>query len=384
MKAVVRDIDWKEGKKLRLSLDRPCPMHPEGGGQPGDSGFLSWDGGKANVTNTLKGNHLSPILEVTLQKGELISGMEVELERDENRNCVLSRMHSAEHVLSKVMETLKPGLSVYKVAVGEERTGVYFRYDGPVDWDFAFLAEQEARAVVASAMPVEILELSVDEARSLEGLKARWERLEDEVVRVVKIPNFDLIACSGSHVSDTSQIGDICVESVKGSSPEWEIVFSLGDRFSMYSREMRRLVSRLNCSPDELGKIFDRLSEENRLLGKQLSKVAPYVELPWEESVVKGVDVSYCAPVGLPADMLSACGRKKIAQSSEVVLIICDDGGQGPVPFMLWQSDEKLDPKALLAVPDLEARGGGRGGSISGRTGCRSLERWLKAIDSVM
>lgn len=355
-------------------------MHQEGGGQPGDSGDLLWDGGKAKVINTLKGG----VLEVLLEKGSLVEGMEVSLHRDEGRNAILSRMHSAEHVLSRVMENLKPGLSVYKVAVGEGRTGVYMRYDGDVDWDFAFQAEKEARAVVSSAIPVEILEVSEDEARSMKGLKARWDRLSDSLIRVVRIPGFDLIACSGSHVSNTSQIGDICVESVRGSAPEWEISFSLGDGLYLYSQEMRRLISKLNCPPREVGKIIDRLTEENHSCKRYLAKVAPYVELPWQESTLNGTRISYCIPVGLPTDLLSQCGRKRSVDVGGIVIVISDDGVSARVPFMLWDRDENLNIKELLSSPELEARGGGRGGSISGQAGCRSMEKWLDAVGRVL
>lgn len=380
MKAQISSIEKGAGKVLLVTIDGPSGMHPEGGGQPGDSGRLSWVEGKAKILNTRKNG----VMEIVLEKGELAPGTEVSLERDEARSFLLSRMHSAEHVLSKIMETLKPGLSIYKVAVGEERTGVYFRYDDDVDWDFISQVEKEARAIVSSAMAVEILEIPIDEARSIEGLKARWDRVEDEVISIVKILGFDLNACSGSHVSNTSQIGDIWVESIKGSVPEWEISFSLGEGEHLYSQEMRRLASRLNCSPQEVGKIIDRLTEENQSSKKYLSKVANYVELPWQESSLKGVKVSYCSPVGFPADILSQCGRKRVNEVGGVVLVLCDDGDSPRIPFMLWDHDVILDVKVLLSSPDLEAKGGGRAGSISGQTGCRSTDRWLGAIEGVL
>ncbi len=380
LKVQISSVDQGEGKRLMVMLAGPSDMHPEGGGQPGDSGELHWDGGRAKVLNTLKGG----LLDVLPEKGSLVQGMEVCLDRDESRNALLSRMHSAEHVLSRVMENLKPGLSVYKVAVGEERTGVYLRYDGDIDWDFAFQAERETRSIVDSAMPVETLEVSVEQARSMDGLKARWDRVDDAVIRVVRIPGFDLIACSGSHVSNTSQIGDICVESIKGSAPEWEISFSLGEGFYVYSQEMRRLVSRLNCSPQEIGKIIDRLTEENHSYKRYLTKIAPYVELPWQESTLYGTRISYCAPVGLPSDLLSQCGRKRAVDVGGIVLAISDDGISPRIPFMLWDCDEILKVKELLSSPDLDARGGGRGGSISGQTGCRSADKWLNALELVL
>lgn len=377
-RAQVLDVKPQGGKRFLIAVSGADGMHPEGGGQPGDSGSFSWDGGEGTILNILKKKDEGIVLDVTIKKGEVSRDIVIDLARDDARHETLSRMHSGEHVLSRVMENMKPGLSVYKVAVGEERTSVYFRYKGDIDWDFLFSAETAARSVVRSALPVEALELPIEEAKSLEGLKARWDRVDDAIIRVVRIPGFDIIACSGSHVSNTSMIGEICVESFKGTSPEWELTFSLGDRFGFFSREMRRLVSSLHCAPDEVGKIIERLMDENGLLKKQIARINPYVSLPWEEMDCCGVKLSLSSPVGLTGDLVSGAARRRAEASGGVVLALMDDGESPRIPFILCDPGELIDIKPLLSRPELDARGGGRGGMISGQTGCRSMATWAR------
>lgn len=387
MSVRVLKLDNEKGKKASVLIDGDHFLHPEGGGQPGDSGFFSSDNCDGFILNTRKDEDGFFVLDLKLKSGELKEGDLLEVERDDVRHSVLSRMHSGEHVLSRVMEDIRPGLSVYKVAVGEERTGVYLRYDGDLDWDFLFEAEDRAREVVRSSLPVETLVLPIDEAKGLDGLKARWDRVSDEFIRVVRIPEFDLIACSGSHVENTSDIGTLFVESFKGSSPEWEVVFSLdSDRDVLYSREMRRLISRANCRYDEVGKIMERLGDENGSLRKQLAKVQQYVTLPWETIVLEGLTFDVLHSVGLPKELVtSSCRKRAEGRSDSIVLALIDDGVGRAIPFMLCVGgDFSFDSKGLLDSNELKVRGGGRGGVLSGQTECRSLDVWLKVCRGII
>lgn len=385
MSVRVLRLESEKGKKVSVLIEGDHPLHPEGGGQPGDSGVFFSDNCDGFILNTRKDNGLC-VLDLKLKSGELKEGDLkegdlLEIERDEVRHSVLSRMHSGEHVFSRVMEDMRSGLSVYKVAVGEGRTGVYLRYDGDLDWDFLFEAEDRAREVVKASLPVEALVLPIEEAKELDGLKARWDRVSDEAIRVVRIPEFDLIACSGSHVENTSDIGTLFVESFKGSSPEWEVVFSLdSDRDVLYSREMRRLISRANCRYDEVGKTMDRLGEENGSLRKQLAKVQQYVTLPWETRDLDGLTFDVLHSIGLPKELVtSSCRKRAEGRPDSIVLALIDDGVSRTTPFMLCVGgDFTFDSKGLLGSNELKVRGGGRGGVLSGQTECRSLDVWLK------
>jgi len=131
---------------------------------------------------------------------------------DGPRLALLLRHHSGEHLLSRILEDAHPGLAVHKVAVGEESTSVYFTYDGEVDWAMLFSAEDRAREVVASDLPVTIQEYSREEGQKIPRLKVNWDRVHSPTLRVVRIgEDLDVIACSGSHVSSTGEIGEIFI-----------------------------------------------------------------------------------------------------------------------------------------------------------------------------
>ncbi len=378
----IRVMEVRREKKNAVFLVEGAVWRPEGGGQPGDSGTISWTGGSGSVTNTRKARDGLLYLDVSGLSGAIDVGFEITLQRDEQRRWLLSRMHSGEHVLSRVMENIRPDLRVYKVAVGEECTTIFFRYEGAVDWDFFFDAENQARTIIDARLPVEILKLSLDEAKALPGLKARWDRVSYDTIRVVRIPGFDLNACSGSHVSDTGEIGTISVESFKGSAPEWEVTFSISsDRDRDLARGMRQVLSQLHCRPDEIVKLVERLGTENATLRKQLQKLQPYVFLPWEERLIGSISCDVVHVVGLPRELVAAEARKKMREAGDrLVLAIADNGESHAVPFVLcWGGSVNVDVRTLLNCEALGARGGGKGGILSGQTKCRSLDVWLKA-----
>lgn len=85
-------------------------FYPEGGGQPADRGQLSWDGGSATIRDVRKNHgdvrHYVEAIEGTVpDSGTCITG-EIDAQRRER----LRRMHTAQHVVSKVVLDMDQGV----------------------------------------------------------------------------------------------------------------------------------------------------------------------------------------------------------------------------------------------------------------------------------
>ena len=371
------------GKKAQIRID-PNPFHVSGGGQPGDKGKLYGEGFKADVLDCRKSSD-GAILDVKIAQGTPAAGMSAEAQVDLARNAIFSRMHSGEHVLSKVMERSREDIHIYKVAVGEDATSVFFHASGPVDWEFLFASEEQANQIVREGRAVTIRVLPLEQARELPQLKANWGRIDASEIRVVEIDGFDCIACSGSHVSNTSEIGEIFIESFKGGPEDWELTFALGGGSSKaeYGRIMRRLIHKIHCKPEELERSVDRMGAENKALSKALSKLRDYLALPWEEKKAGELPVSLFALPGVPKDMaMSSLSARSEAAPDAVVLGLFDDGESEWIPFgVMCGKNVTLLLKNLLKEPELAARGGGSPQMVSGVTGCKAAGRWLAALE---
>ncbi|WP_254839040.1 alanyl-tRNA editing protein [Natronomonas marina] len=204
-------------------------FYPEGGGQPPDHGELSWPGGRAEIEGARKdhGDVRHEVAEIAGDPPE--AGTTVEAEIDAERRATLSRMHTAQHVVSRVVLD-EYGAETAGNQVGAERSRIDFE---PADFDDADLERIERLSnealdrdleVEKENRPRERVEREVDEGRALLGL------IPDSVdpLRVVEIEEFDMCPCGGTHVDSLGDVGRIEVvdRTSKGAEVE-RIAFEL-------------------------------------------------------------------------------------------------------------------------------------------------------------
>jgi misacylated tRNA(Ala) deacylase len=190
-------------------------FYPGGGGQPADRGALSWPGGEAAVVDARK-NHGDVRHYVDDVRGEL-PGVETTVAGriDAERRDRLTRLHTAQHVVSRVV------LDEYGAATvgnGLSTDGGWVEFEGAdvdvaeierltnaaVDRDLAVHKAERPRAVVEDAVP--------------EG-RAQLDLIPDHVdpMRVVDVEGFDVCPCGGTHVD---ALGDIGTVRITGASAE--------------------------------------------------------------------------------------------------------------------------------------------------------------------
>ena len=206
-------------------------FYPEGGGQPADRGTLSWEGGSADVTDVQKehGDVRHYVENVT---GNLpTEGDEVDGQIDEVRRTKLRRMHTAQHVVSKVV------LDVF----GAQTAGNQIHADrSRIDFEPADFSENEVNAIESRAnavldqdLPVTKAEMPRAEAeeKTPEG-RGLLDLIPDHVdpLRMVGIGDFDLCPCGGTHVDRLSEVGRIRItgRTSKGADVD-RIEFELDD-----------------------------------------------------------------------------------------------------------------------------------------------------------
>lgn len=203
-----------------IVLDRTL-FYPEGGGQPADHGTISWDGKNAEVTEVQKKHG-----EVRhyVEGNELPEpGTEVHGEIDWERRYKHMRMHTAQHVLSKVV------LDMYNATtagnqIHEDRSRIDFKPVEFTDEDIEKI-ENAANAMIEEALVVEKKNMSRDrlEAEVEEG-RSNLNLIPDHIdpLRVVIIGDEDICPCGGTHVDNIEEIGeiDIIERTTKGADTE--------------------------------------------------------------------------------------------------------------------------------------------------------------------
>jgi len=376
----IRDL---KGKRCLLSLSY-SPFRPSGGGQPGDSGMLEGEDLICEVRDCLAIEGKT-FLDVRLVKGTPSIGMKVKTQVDEERHKLLSRMHTGEHVLSKILETVFDGLSVNKVNIAEEESTIYLSYNGELDWENLFEAEEKANEIIRKDLPVYIESVPKEKAEKMDDLKINLSRIKDATVRVVVIPGFDLIACSGSHVKRTSEIGKILVTGFNGSPPNWSVSFTVhSERYLQnYARTARKLIRRIGCPLDKLEAVYLSLQDDKKDLLNVIDKARKYINIPWEKETFCDIDFHYVFMEEALIDVCVPNVKKTVLEHpNSVVLCIFKNPSKNVARFIMARGDScKINVKDFLkSNPVLETKGGGAESWVQGITKCLSFETWKESL----
>ena len=198
-------------------------FYPEGGGQPADRGTLVWDDGRADIGDVRKDHGDVRHVVESMDGDPPAEGTTVDARIDEQRRDTLRRMHTAQHVVSRVVLD-EYGARTAGNQIHPDRARIDFE---PADFDEDDIRLIERRSnealdedlsVTKASRPRDEVEREVDEGRALLDL------IPDSVdpLRVVEIEEFDMCPCGGTHVDSLGEVGsiDIVDRTSKGEDVE--------------------------------------------------------------------------------------------------------------------------------------------------------------------
>jgi misacylated tRNA(Ala) deacylase len=191
-----------------VRLDRSI-FYPTGGGQPGDTGVLRWDGGEAKVTDTVKVDCNDVLLVLAPDAPRPAVGTPVRCELDWERRYKHMRMHTALHVVSAVIKG-----NVTGGQVNADKSRLDFNLEGEVptkEW-----VTEEINKILATDHPV-VPQWVTDEELNSRPELVKTMSVRPPVgqgrVRLLSIEGVDLQACGGTHVARTAEIGRVeCIK----------------------------------------------------------------------------------------------------------------------------------------------------------------------------
>ncbi len=198
--ATVVNID-DEG---RIELDRTA-FYPTGGGQPHDTGLLTWDSETATVTDV---RSQGPTVFHTVDGSPPPVGTEISAALDWERRHQLMRTHTVLHILCGVIwnEWGKP-------VTGGNMEPLSARMDfefNPLPEGFAQRVTQLVNTEIAADRPIEVSFLPRDTALGdADLIRTKVNLIPDSVteIRVVDIVGLDKQADGGTHVARTGEVG---------------------------------------------------------------------------------------------------------------------------------------------------------------------------------
>ncbi|MGM5481511.1 MAG: alanyl-tRNA editing protein [Nanobdellota archaeon] len=203
--ATITDVDgnW-------VALDKTI-FYPTGGGQPSDTGILTTDDDRDFiVVEAVKKDGV--IWHRLVEPEGLEKGMNVSGQIDWTRRHWFMRLHTASHVLSRLL-IKEAGVSVSGNNLSSEKARIDFTLED-FDKDYMQTFEEKTNEVLAKNLPVTTVFLSREEASQEEEIFTLLKELPETIkqIRVVQVgddPVIDRSACGGTHLKSTGEAGKV-------------------------------------------------------------------------------------------------------------------------------------------------------------------------------
>ncbi len=378
--AIIREgklvLTAQKGDEVDIILEK-TPFYADSGGQVGDKGIITGPSGKARVSNAeypVEGLivHRAIIEEGKLEMDEPVSAsVESGLRKDTACN------HTATHLIHKALkEVLGDHVKQAGSLVSSERLRFDFSH-------YASMTEEELKKVerlvnekIMEDMPVVVKEMTFDEALSY-GAVALFDDKYGDNVRVVKIGDFSLELCGGTHANSTGEIGVLRIVSESSIAAGVRRVEALTRKAALeygIKREeaLDKAALALKSSPMEVAervdKLLDRVKElEDNIdtMKKQLavSKISGILSSAEEVNGIKFLVTQVYDVDG--AELREIGDSLKAELGSSIVFLATESSGKAlflaSISKDLVRKDGPFNGVEMVKIASKVAGGGGGG-----------------------
>ena len=234
------------GQEIEILLQQ-TPFYPEGGGQIGDTGWITGEGGKIHVLDTQRPlplliSHRGVVSEGYVEVGDLVHA-----EVDGERRWDTARHHTSTHLLHKALrEVLGPHATQSGSFVGPDRLRFDFAHLTAVSRDELAEVERIVSEKIRANLEVSTTIASYAEATAA-GAVALFGEKYGETVRMVSIDSYSRELCGGTHVSRTGDIGTFVIIGESSIGAGLRRIEALAGRAAdAYLAEQRAILDRLS------------------------------------------------------------------------------------------------------------------------------------------
>lgn len=295
---------------------------PEGGGQPSDTGKVSFGNSVFNVLRAEDETLASDVWHITdAPAGTFAPGDEVTLSIDWDGRFRNMQRHLGEHMLSGTIDKLFGGVNR-----GFHMGADYITID--IDLAGRMLSEEElntAERMVNDAiwadLPVTVSWFD-DYASSL-SMPVRKAVPHDGRVSVVTVGDpedpYDCIACCGTHPARSSEVGLLAIFKCEPNKGMNRIYFDCGiaawEKLTSDSRTLSAIAKKRSCSPADLESRLALEAEAVSELKASLASMTAYIKDAEAEKITKEITASGAAQYVCTSDLLSVDDLLKLGFS---------------------------------------------------------------------
>jgi alanyl-tRNA synthetase len=267
-----------EGQALLVFAQ--TPFYAEMGGQVADQGVIKNAKGDivARVTDVQKAPNGQALHRVDVL-ASLAVGTTYTLEIDSKRRRAVEKNHTATHLLHAALHNVIGEHATQAGSLNDEEVLRFdFTHFEAVTAEELRRIEEEVNQQIWNAIPVETVETDIDTAKAM-GAMALFGEKYGKNVRVVKIGDYSIELCGGTHLGNTAEIGLFKIVKEEGIGSGTRRIFAVTGQgaFEAYRAQEDALkeVAKAVKAPqlkDAPGKVV-ALTEQVRELQKEVAEL---------------------------------------------------------------------------------------------------------------
>ena len=349
------------------------PFYAESGGQVGDCGELSGPGIRFVVSDTLKRGkafaHVGRLVEGRISLGDRLSA-----QVDAPRRAATVLNHSATHLLHAALRQVLGGHVQQKGSlVAPDRLRFDFSHPQAVAPAELTTIERLVNAQIRANAPAQTAVMEYEQAVA-SGAMALFGEKYDRDVRVLRIGDFSVELCGGTHVGRAGDIGLFKIISESGvASGVRRIEAITGEKAINYMEQhealIREVAAQLRGSADEVPEkvrdVLDRVRQMEREIRTLKDRLAAGsgVDLAASAIDVQGVKVVAAQVEGADSGALrNAVDQLKSRLGSAVIVLGSIDAQSKVLLVAGVTADQTSRLKAGELIGSVAAQIGGKGG----------------------
>ena len=376
------------------------PFYAESGGQVGDAGELAGAGIRFVVRDTAKRGtafaHVGQVVEGRIRLGERLHA-----QVDGARRTATALNHTGTHLLHAALrQVLGTHVQQKGSLVSPERLRFDFSHFQPVTAQELTTIERLVNAQIRRNEPAQTAEMEYDPAVAAGAMALFGEKYEKNV-RVLRIGDFSMELCGGTHVARAGDIGLFRITAESGVASGVRRIEAITgekaiDAMEQHETLLREVAGQLRSSRDEIPEkvrdALDRIRQMEREIRSLKDKLASGsgVDLAAGALDIGGVKLVAAQLEGAdPGALRNAVDQLK-AKLGSAVIVLGSSEGQSKVLLVVGVTPDLTGRlKAGELVGAVAALVGGKGGgrpdfAQAGGSDVAALPQALAAVEALV
>ncbi|MDL2238872.1 hypothetical protein LJC69_05895 [Bacteroidales bacterium OttesenSCG-928-K22] len=135
-------------------------------------------------------------------------------------------MHTAEHILNQTMVRMFACERSKNAHIERKKSKCDYILENSPTEEQVQQIEDKVNEIISMNLDVNISYVSLEEAKDIVDLTKLPENVSDKI-RIVTVGDYDVCACVGAHVNNTSEIGKFTISSHDFENNRWRVRFKL-------------------------------------------------------------------------------------------------------------------------------------------------------------